>query len=274
MSSKNTKKNSTASSDSSQSVLPNSPIVVHSILEKDPNAETIRNATIAQALLAFVLVGVTIYYACETHKIRKESSVSAKANSDMAIANQEMSRINQEMSRTAEKNLKVSQDMLESARDSISEMKIARREQMRPYLAYQAHSFYREGIGRHYMVWLTNEGLTPAKDITMVPSDSEAPVSKSISFLGPRQKSLIVWTRSDQMQEKKIPKSFTLAIKYQGIDEVFYQQNVPVELADEDPNSLGAIREQLFKLNGTIDDIYNLQRSESMRVAQEKRSFN
>lgn len=236
----------------------------------EPETQAIIHATWAQAISTFVLVVITFYYAWETHKIRMETSATAQANQEMADTNKELSRTNMEMAQTAEINLKVSQDMLSSAKDSIAEMRISRQEQMRPYLSYQSHSFYREGIGYHYIIWLVNEGLTPARDIAIMPSNPKAPVAKTLSFLGPKQNSKILWTQSDQMKEGGIPRTFNLAITYKDINGKNFQQEISIALGDEDPNSLAAIREQLFKLNITMDDIYGLQKNEVFKKSREQ----
>ena len=236
---------------------------------KTTETKALINATWVQAISTVVLVAITFYYAWETRQIRKESTVSAAANKVMADANKELSRTNIEMAKTAELNLKISQDMLSSAKDSLEESRIARQEQMRPYLSYQSHSFYREGIGYHYMIWLVNEGLTPAKDIRITPSNPKAPVTKNLSFLGPRQNSKIVWLRSDQMKEQGIQGSFSLFINYKDIHGADFQQEIPISVGDEDPNSLAAIREQLFKLNTTMDDIYRLQQNNVLRKSKD-----
>ncbi|HBR15864.1 MAG TPA: hypothetical protein DD723_10075 [Candidatus Omnitrophica bacterium] len=238
--------------------------------DEGPETKALTRATWVQAISTVVLVAITFYYAWETRQIRKESSVSAQANKIMAEANKELSRTNIEMARTAELNLKISQDMLTSAKDSIAEARIARQEQMRPYLSYQSHSFYREGIGYHYMIWLVNEGLTPAKDIKIKPDNPKAPVSTSVSFLGPKQNSRISWARSDQMKDQGTPKSFNLSITYKDINGKDFQQEIPIELGDEDPNSLAAIREQFFKLNMTMDDIHLLMQNDARKKSREQ----
>lgn len=225
-------------------------------LKTTTTTHIIAGSTVIQAISTCVLVLITAYYAWETSRIRSENTAVAKANREMA--------------ETAQQNLRVSQDMLLAARETIKEMQTARQEQMRPYLSYQPHTFYREGVGHHYMVWLVNQGMTPAKDITILPNSSNVTIQKTISFLGPKQNTRVLWTRHDHMKEQNIPRSFDVKISYRDLNERKYEQTMTIEVGDRDPNSLGSIDEKLFDLNMKIDDFLQIYKSETLRKSREK----
>ena len=221
-----------------------------------------RNSSAITAFATIALCLVTAIYVVATYNMSKTAKKSlTTANKMTKIAEKNLNIANR-MTKIATDNLgaynemlKTSKGMLKSAETTIIKMEKIHQEEMRPYLVYQLHTFHREGRGRFYSVWILNKGRTPARDVLISVNPSKIKINKTIRFLGPEQGSLIFLMNNFQMKEEKVSFPFKLSLGYSNSEGQLYQQKITVQMENENPNTLASIREQLFNLNSSIDEI-------------------